>query len=259
MKLKVEDLCYKICDYDILNDVNIEIKEGEFVGLIGPNGCGKSTLLKNIYRVCKPYCGSVFIDDININKLSSKDAAKRMSVMIQENNIEFDVNVLDMVLLGRYAHKKLLENNSEEDLIIARQSLKDVGLYGYEDRSFFSLSGGEKQRVLIARALTQKAKLVILDEPTNHLDIGYQFQIMDILKSQKVTVFSSIHDLNIAAFYCDKIFAMDCGRITGYGTPEKVITEDLIKKLFRVNAQIQVNSTTNKISIHYISSSIDSP
>ncbi|MBW6411735.1 ABC transporter ATP-binding protein [Clostridium weizhouense] len=252
MKLKVEDLSYKICEDEILSNINIEINKGDFVGLIGPNGCGKSTLLKNIYRVYKPYCGGIFIDDISINKLNNKDIAKRMSVMVQENNIEFDINVLDMVLLGRYSHKKLLENNSNEDFFIARQSLKEVGLSNYEDRSFLSLSGGEKQRVLIARALAQKAEFIILDEPTNHLDIGYQFQIMDILKKQEITVFSSIHDLNIACFYCDKLFVMDNGKIIDYGTPEQVITNDLIKKLFRVNANIRINSITNKISITYL-------
>ncbi len=252
MKLKVSELFYKIYDNQILSNINLEIDKGDFVGLIGPNGCGKSTLLKNIYRVCKPYSGNIFIDGMNINKLSSKAVAKQMSVMIQENNIEFDVNVLDMVLLGRYAHKKLLESNYKNDLSIARQSLKEVGLSEYDDRSFFSLSGGEKQRVLIARALTQKAELIILDEPTNHLDIGYQFQIMDILKKQKITVFSSIHDLNIAAFYCDKIFIMDNGKIIDYGVPEKVITKDMVKRLFGVNANIEINPNTNKISITYI-------
>lgn len=255
MKLKVENLYYKIYEDTILDNINLEINKGDFVGLIGPNGCGKSTLLKNIYRVYKPDNGSIFIDGNNINKLNNKTVAKEMSVMIQENNIEFDINVIDMVLLGRYAYKKLLENNSEEDLNIARNSLREVGLYEYENRSFFSLSGGEKQRVLIARALTQKSKLIILDEPTNHLDIGYQFQIMDILKTQKITVFSSIHDLNIAAFYCDKIFAMANGKIIDFGEPEKVITKALIKKLFGVNADIEVNPNTKKINVTYIPNS----
>lgn len=256
MKLKVENLSYKICEDTILDNINLEINNSDFVGLIGPNGCGKSTLLKNIYRVYKPDKGSIFIDGNNINKLNSKTVAKEMSVMIQENNIEFDINVIDMVLLGRYAYKKLLENNSDEDLAIARNSLREVGLYDeYENRSFFSLSGGEKQRVLIARALTQKSQLIILDEPTNHLDIGYQFQIMDILKKQKITVFSSIHDLNIAAFYCDKIFAMDNGKIIDFGKPEKVITKALVKKLFGVNADIEINPNTKKISVSYIPNS----
>lgn len=253
MKLKVDNLFYKISGKDILKDIHIEIEKGDFVGIIGPNGCGKSTLLKNIYRVYKPYKGTVLIDDCNLNKLTSKETARKMAVMVQENNVEFDVKVLDMVILGRYAHKKLFENNSKSDLDIARISLKEVGLSNYENRNFFSLSGGEKQRVLIARALTQKAEFIILDEPTNHLDIRYQFQIMDILKNQKITVFSSIHDLNIAALYCDKIFVMKEGKIIDYGSSEEVITENMIKTVFGVNAKVEISSYTGRVNVTYIS------
>lgn len=252
MKLKVEDLHYNINEDSILEGVNIEVEKGEFVGLIGPNGSGKSTLLKNIYKVYKPTKGNIFIDSTGISKLSNKELARKMAVMVQENNLEFDIKVLDMVLLGRYSHKKLLESNNNNDYEVAENSLKEVGLLGYEERSFFSLSGGEKQRVLIARALTQEAEFIVLDEPTNHLDIRYQFQIMNILKKQNITVFSSIHDLNIAAFYCDKIFAINNGKIVHNGTPEKVLNKKLIKELFGVEAEIGINSKTKKINISYI-------
>lgn len=252
MKLKVENLHYNINEDSILEGVNIEVKKGEFVGLIGPNGSGKSTLLKNIYKVYKPTKGNIFIDSTGISKLSNKELARKMAVMVQENNLEFDIKVLDMVILGRYSHKKLLESSNNNDYEVAENSLKEVGLAGYEERSFFSLSGGEKQRVLIARALTQEAEFIILDEPTNHLDIRYQFQIMNILKKQNITVFSSIHDLNIAAFYCDKIFAINNGKIVHNGTPEKVLNKKLIKELFGVEAEIGTNPKTKKINISYI-------
>lgn len=252
MKLKVENLHYSINGTLVLNGVDIEVKKGEFVGLIGPNGSGKSTVLKNIYRVYKPSKGEIFLDKQTINKISSKDMARKMAVMIQENNVEFDIKVIDMVMLGRYSHKKLLEKNNNNDYEVAKNSLDEVGLLGYEDRSFLSLSGGEKQRVLVARALTQQAEFVVLDEPTNHLDIKYQLQIMNILKKQNITVFSSIHDLNIAAFYCDKIFAINKGKIVEYGTPEKVINKTLIRELFEVEADISINEKTGKINISYI-------
>ena len=137
---------------------------------------------------------------------------------------------------------------------LVREALREVGMEGYEERSFLSLSGGEKQRTLVARALVQKAPLVLLDEPTNHLDIGFQYQIMSILKKQNLTVFSSVHDLNIAACYCDKIILMKAGKLVGIGTPEEVFTPELIKQLFGVNTQVTVNAATGKPNIVFVPS-----
>jgi iron complex transport system ATP-binding protein len=251
IKLKVEDLGFSISNHRIISNVSLEINEGDFVGLVGPNGCGKSTLLKNIYKVYKPDEGAIYIDGANVTKISNKESAKRMSVMVQENSVEFDMDVMEMIMLGRYAHKKFLSNTSAKDHEIARIALNAVGMDGFEDRSIISLSGGEKQRVLIARALTQQTNFIILDEPTNHLDIGYQYQIMSILKHQNTTVFSSIHDLCIAAYYCDKIIVMNDGSIIDYGTPEQVLTKERIEKLFGVSAEITTNQVTGKMQIFF--------
>ncbi len=252
IKLQVENLNFSISGQQIISDISLEVNKGDFVGLVGPNGCGKSTLLKNIYRVYRPDSGIVYIDGTDIFQLSSRESAKRLSVMVQENNVEFDMDVLEMVMLGRFAHKKFLSNSSKDDHRIAEEALSAVGMEGYEERSFSSLSGGEKQRVLIARALAQQADFIILDEPTNHLDVGYQYQIMNILKEQNITVFSSIHDLNIAAYYCDKIIVMDHGAIVDCGTPETVFTPTMIERLFGVSAEISLNRTTGKIRIFFI-------
>ena len=253
MKLEVEDIKYSIDQKLIVKGVSLGIEEGDFVGLIGPNGCGKSTLLKNIYRVYKPDSGKVYIDGRETTKMLSREIAKEMSVMQQENNVEFDMTVYDMVMLGRFAHQNLWNNDKIREREIVENAIKEVGMEGYEDRSFLSLSGGEKQRTLVARALVQQANLIILDEPTNHLDIGYQYQIMNILKSQKdLTVFSSIHDMNIAACYCDKIIMMKSGHIVKVGTPEEVMTPEMIKGLFGVDTDISVNPTTGKPNIIYL-------
>ncbi len=253
MKLEVEDIKYSIDQKLIVKGVSLGIEEGDFVGLIGPNGCGKSTLLKNIYRVYKPDSGKVYIDGRETTKMLSREIAKEMSVMQQENNVEFDMTVYDMVMLGRFAHQNLWNNDKIREREIVENAIKEVGMEGYEDRSFLSLSGGEKQRTLVARALVQQANLIILDEPTNHLDIGYQYQIMNILKSQKdLTVFSSIHDMNIAACYCDKIIMMKSGHIVKVGTPEEVMTPEMIKGLFGVDTEISVNPTTGKPNIIYL-------
>ncbi|CAM2962082.1 ABC transporter ATP-binding protein [Hathewaya histolytica] len=250
--IKTENITYKINNIDILKNINISINYGEFVGLVGPNGCGKSTLLKNIYRIYTPTGGCIYLNEKNIFKLTNKEIAKQMAVVAQENSTEFDFSVLEIVLMGRFAHKELFQSDNKRDMNIAEEALHTVGMEEFKERSFLSLSGGEKQRVLIARALVQEAKVLILDEPTNHLDIGYQLQIMDIIKSQRLTTFSAIHDLNIAAFYCDKIFLMSQGEVVKFGTPEEVLTKDMIKKLFRVEAYISKNPCTNKLNISYI-------
>ena len=157
MKLNVENLSYSIGSKLIVDGVNLGVEEGSFVGLVGPNGCGKSTLLKNIYKVYKPDSGAVYVDGKNLAVMSSRETAKEMSVMQQENNVEFDMTVFDMVMLGRYSHQKMFGTNMVTEGQIVRDALAEVGLAGYDERSFLSLSGGEKQRTLVARALVQKA------------------------------------------------------------------------------------------------------
>ena len=175
-----------------------------------------------------------------------------MSVMQQENNVEFDMTVFDMVMLGRYSHQKMFSTNMVAEGQIVRNALAEVGLAGYDERSFLSLSGGEKQRTLVARALVQKAELIILDEPTNHLDIGYQYQIMNILKKQDLTVFSSIHDLNIASCYCDRIVLMKQGQIVDIGTPQEMFVPEKIKDLFGVDTEVNINAFTGRPNIVFI-------
>ena len=242
MSLQVKNLDYQIGGKSILEQICLEVRDGEFVGLVGPNGCGKSTLLKNIYRTYKPGRGTVFLDEKDVLDFSFKKMAGEMAVMAQEN----------MVMFGRYAKKKFLQGDTAEDQKLCEKCLKEVGLSGYEHRSYLSLSGGEKQRVLLARVLMQESAFIVLDEPTNHLDVSYQYQIMDILKGQDVTVFSSIHDLNLAALYCDKIIFMYQGKIVDCGTPEKVLTRENLRAYFGVEAQITENTATGKLQIYYL-------
>ena len=252
MSLQVNNLSFQIGDKSILEQICLEVKDGEFVGLVGPNGCGKSTLLKNIYRTYKPGRGTVFLNDADVLDLSFKKMASEMAVMAQENHVEFDFEVQDMVMFGRYAKKKFLEGDSAADKSLCEKCLGEVGLTGYEHRSYLSLSGGEKQRVLLARVLMQQCDFIVLDEPTNHLDVSNQYQIMDILKNQKVTLFSSIHDLNLASLYCDKIIFMYQGKIVDYGTPEDVLTSENIRTYFGIDSQITKNDATGKLQIYYL-------
>lgn len=235
----------------ILKGLDLHVNQKEFVGIIGPNGSGKSTLLKCIYRTLKPSTGSIFLENKNINDLSIKENAKKMAVVSQHNDYNFDFTVSDMVLMGRSPHKKFMESDNLEDYKIMEECLEKVGMNQYAKRSFSSLSGGEKQRIILARALAQKTQCIILDEPTNHLDIKYQLQFMGIIKKLGVTVLAAIHDLNIAALYCDKIYAMKAGNIISYGTPKEVLTEKNIKFLYEVDAKVTEDEETGILNIMY--------
>lgn len=252
MSLQVKNLDFQIGGTRILEQICLQVEDGEFVGLVGPNGCGKSTLLKNIYRTYKPGRGTIFLNERDILDFSYKKMAGEMAVMAQENHVEFDFEVREMVMFGRYAKKKFLQGDSSADRKLCEKCLQEVGLSGYEHRSYLSLSGGEKQRVLLARVLMQESAFIVLDEPTNHLDVSYQYQIMDILKGQDVTVFSSIHDLNLAALYCDRIIFLYQGKIVDYGTPEEVLTRENIREYFGIEAQVSTNPATGKQQIYYL-------
>lgn len=233
----------------ILKNIDIHIHNREFVGIIGPNGSGKSTLLKCIYRTLKPSSGTIFINDKTLDSLPIKETAKKIAVVSQQNEISFDFSVIDMVLMGRSPHKKFMESDSIYDYEIALESLEKVGMKEFKDRSFNNLSGGEKQRIILARALAQDTKCLILDEPTNHLDIKYQLQFMSIAKGLNITIISAIHDLNLAALYCDKLYALKKGKIIDYGSPKNILTKELIKELYDVDSEIILDKDTNLINI----------
>ncbi len=224
MNITAENIKMKIGDNEILKGVSIDSKNREFVGIIGPNGSGKSTLLKSIYRILKPNDGCIKLDDMDISKMSIKESAKKMAVVSQHNYYNFDFTVKEVVSMGRSPHKKNLERDNIEDFEIVKESLQKVGMSEFSNRSFSTLSGGEQQRVILARALAQKTPCLILDEPTNHLDIKYQLSLLNIVKSLDLTVISAIHDLNIASMYCDRLFVMKDGQIVASGTPQDILT-----------------------------------
>jgi len=236
----------------ILKHISLSVGKREFVGVIGPNGSGKSTLLKCIYRVIMPDCGAVFFDGQNLQTMSLKQSARKTAVMAQHNYHDFDFSVESIVLMGRSPHKKLLERDDINDYAIAAAALKKVSLDSMQDRLFSTLSGGEQQRVILARVLAQETPCLIMDEPTNHLDIKYQLQIMEILKNLQCTILAAIHDLNMAAQYCDRIIALRGGEIVGNGSPENLLTASFIHELFEVQCDVWQNPKTGKLNIVYM-------
>lgn len=248
MNIKTENVNVVLEDNNILKDINIEVDNKEVVGIIGPNGSGKSTLLKCIYRVLKPSNGIVKFDYADIKNISVKESSKKLAVLSQHNNYNFDFTVKEIVLMGRSPHKKFMERDNKEDYDIVNDALKKVDMMNFKDRNFQSLSGGEQQRVILARALAQQPKCLILDEPTNHLDIKYQLQLMRIVKSLNIEVTAAIHDLNIATMYCDKIYVLKDGKIVQYGTPKEILTPQLIKNVYEVDAKLIVDKDIVHIS-----------
>ncbi|MFR9211706.1 MAG: ABC transporter ATP-binding protein, partial [Intestinibacter bartlettii] len=242
MNICATDIKMEIGNNEILKGVSIDSKNREFIGIIGPNGSGKSTLLKCIYRILKPNNGCIMLGEEDISKMSVKESAKKLAVVAQHNYYNFDFSVGEVVLMGRSPHKKSLEPDNSEDYDIVNESLEKVGMLGFKNRSFSTLSGGEQQRVILARALAQQTPCLILDEPTNHLDIKYQLSLLNIVKSLNLTIISAIHDLNIASMYCDRLFVMKNGRIVGMGTPQEVLTKEFIKEIYDIDVEIVYDS-----------------
>lgn len=255
-RLKIENLKFSYCSDEILKDINLNVKNGEFVGIIGPNGSGKSTILKNIYKALNPSSGNIYLDNEDISKMNYKHMANKLGVVGQENQIPFDFSVEEIVAMGRTPHKKLFELDTDEDKKIVVEALEKIGMKDMAKRSFRNLSGGEKQRVIIARALAQESDFLVLDEATNHLDISYQLSIFDFVKSLGITVISAIHDLNISALYCDRIYVIKEGEILFKGTPEEVFTSENIEEIYGIKSEVNIQPKTGKISISYLPESL---
>ena len=250
--IRTEDICISVPKRRIIDDVSVHVDEGEFVGLLGPNGSGKSTLLKTIYRTMKRESGEIDLDGRHLDDIPLKESALMMSVVTQHNYYNFDFKVEDVVMMGRTPHKKAMELDNEEDRRIVDKALQDVNMLDFKNRNFSSLSGGEQQRIILARALAQETPSMILDEPTNHLDIKYQLEVLDIVKSLHITTLCALHDLNLAAQYCDRIYVLSNGKIIEEGPPEDVITPEMIEKVYGVRACVEKHPVTGLLNIVYI-------
>ncbi len=252
-KIIVNNLNYTVNNKNILQSVSIKVKEGQFIGIIGPNGSGKTTLLMHIYRVLPVDANVIFVNGMDITKTSVRQSSKFMTVMKQENTSVFDYTNLEMVLMGRSPHKKIYETTDCRDLEIAFSALKYVGMFDDRNRLFNTLSGGEKQRVLMARSLAQETDIFILDEPTNHLDVYYQWNLMKLIKQLNKTVLAVFHDLSIALEYCDYIYVLSEGKNVIEGEASRVMSKEILRDVFRVDGEIVTTSNSNKRVLIYSS------
>lgn len=237
-RLETRDLSVRLAGQQILENIHLTAGEKQMVGVIGPNGSGKSTLLKCIYRVLRPTSGAVWLDGRELGSYSVRQSAQKIAVVAQHHAHGFDFTVREVVLQGRSPHKRALERDNAEDYRLVCEALQTVGMADKEERIFSTLSGGEQQRVILARALAQQTPCLILDEPTNHLDIQYQLQMMELLRALDRTVLLAVHDLNLAAAYCDELYALQNGRLVGSGPPRELLTPAFIEKVYQVQARV---------------------
>jgi iron complex transport system ATP-binding protein len=232
VSLRLDELSVDIAGRRIVTGINLTVGDRQFSGLVGPNGSGKSTILKAIYRVHRPSAGRVLLDGTDLLALAHKDTARRIAVVTQESASEFDFNVREMVMIGRTPHKRSFERDTAADHEIVDQAIDRVGCDRLALRRFNTLSGGEKQLVLIARALAQQADHLILDEPTNHLDIHHQVEILELVSGLGVTVLAALHDLSLAALFCQAIHVLRAGQLVAAGPPAAVLTPDTIREAY---------------------------
>ncbi|MDT0345715.1 ABC transporter ATP-binding protein [Streptomyces litchfieldiae] len=234
--ISAADVTFAYDGTPVLAGVGLEARSG-IVGLIGPNGSGKTTLLRILYAALAPRGGTVLVDDRPVTSVPHRELPRRIAVVAQEAPPELPVTVADMVLLGRAPHRSSLQAYTAEDHRIAAAALRRVGMRDLADRNVATLSGGEKQRTLIARALAQQAHHLLLDEPTNHLDIHYQHEILHLVRSLDVTTVVVLHDLNLAGRYCDHLVLLDQGTVACAGPTADVLTPEVLEPVYRVSVR----------------------
>ncbi|CAL9329075.1 ABC transporter ATP-binding protein [Streptomyces sp. enrichment culture] len=249
MDVEIDDLTVDFSGARVVQDISLRAGSGQFVGLVGPNGSGKSTVLRCVYRALRPTAGVVRIDGDDLPAMSTRESARRLAALPQESAAEFDFTVAEVVAMGRVPHQGALARDTDEDRRTCAAALDGVGAGHLAGRGFLTLSGGEKQRVLIARALAQQPRVMVLDEPTNHLDIAQQLEVLSLVRGSGLTVLTALHDLNLAALHCDLLHVVDGGRIVASGAPHDVLTPDLLAEVFGVRAHRVPHPETGAVQL----------
>ncbi|MHB1256609.1 MAG: heme ABC transporter ATP-binding protein [Dethiobacteraceae bacterium] len=242
MKIDVQNLAFTYADHQVLMGVSFSVESGTFFGIIGPNGSGKTTLLKLLSRVLRPGSGRVKLGESALESYSQNELAKVMAVVVQDTNAGYLFSVEEIVMMGRTPYLGRFQAESLQDYAIVRQALELTGCLELRQRKVAELSGGERQRVMIARALAQQPKVLLLDEPTAHLDIGYQQEILDLVKrlclTDGLTVIAVLHDLNLAAYYCNELVLLEQGLIAAAGSPAHVLTTENIARVYKTTIHV---------------------
>jgi ABC-type cobalamin/Fe3+-siderophores transport system ATPase subunit len=237
----------------LLSDASVAVAPGSLTGLLGPNGCGKTTLLKLLCGVLRPRSGRVVLGDRPLTTLTRRELARHVAVVPQETHPAFEYSVTEMVLMGRHPHLGPFQLEGPADFEVAREALEATGTAHLAARSYMTLSGGEKQRVIIASALTQATEILLLDEPTASLDLGYQLDVAGLLArlnhERGVTMVLATHDLNLAAALCDYLVVMRAGRVLAQGATGDVLTSAMVRRLYDVDADVQFHQRAGHLTV----------
>jgi iron complex transport system ATP-binding protein len=237
----------------VLDDVNARIPRGSLVGILGPNGSGKTTLLRMLGGLLEPSSGRILLDGQGLDLIPRSVAARRIAMVPQETQLAFEYTVLEMAMMGRYPHLRAFEIEGPDDLEIAREALRATGTDRLSARLFNTLSGGEKQRVVIAGALAQKPDILLLDEPTASLDLAYQLEIRSILhrlnRERGLTIIVSTHDLNFAAGLCHELILLHQGRVLAAGPTASMLDPALVRQLYGVDVDITAHPRTGHLTV----------
>ena len=256
--VKLEKIGFRYNEHWVLKNVTFEVNEGEFIGILGPNGSGKTTMLNVIDGVLTPQEGEIWINGKSFNALKRDALAKTIAVVPQESLMIFPFTVQEIVLMGRSPHLGKWRFEGETDFRIAHEAMNMTDTLSLMNRSMNALSAGERQRVLIARALAQQPKIMLLDEPTAFLDIRHQIDFFDLIKalnkSQTLTVIGVTHDINLASSYCDRLILMRNGTIHSMGSPDEVIAESNIREVYETNVAVDKNPVTGQPRVTLLSS-----
>ncbi|AYJ47526.1 ABC transporter ATP-binding protein [Rhodococcus sp. P1Y] len=251
MTIQAKGIHWSRGSQSILGGVDFEPAKGETIGLIGPNGSGKSSLLRILAGIVSPDEGSVSLDGSAMSNMRRKQIARRVAMVDQHSDTEVDISVRDVVRLGRIPHQGMFGGDTAADDRAVTRALEDTAMASKAQRLWHTLSGGERQRVQIARALAQEPSELLLDEPTNHLDIAHQLDILDLVSQLPLTSFIALHDLNLAAMFCDRIVVLRAGVVVALGTPTEVITEALVLDVYNVHAVVELDDTGTYPQVTY--------
>jgi iron complex transport system ATP-binding protein len=243
--IEVNSISFRYLEEWVIHDISFQVGRGEFIGVIGPNGSGKTTLLKILYRFLSPQRGEVLFERVPLKKMSRREIARKIAVVAQETYPVFPFRAMEIVLMGRSPYLGHLLFESERDLEIAKKAMERTEILSISQRSIDELSGGERKRVFIARALAQEPEVILLDEPTANLDIHHQIEFLDLIlalnRERGLTIIMASHDLNLASEFCDRLILLQKGGIFKIGSPEEVITRENIERVYGCGVWVDQN------------------
>ncbi|WP_129788158.1 ABC transporter ATP-binding protein [Promicromonospora panici] len=249
MTLEAQRLSWRRGGTLVVDGVTLRPEPGSTVGLLGPNGSGKSSLLRLLQGMSRPDSGTVMLDGVDLAQLHRREVARAVASVTQHADTDVDIVVRDVVRLGRTPHRSAFGGELARDERIIAEALEHVGLTAKADRLWHTLSGGERQRVHIARALAQEPRELLLDEPTNHLDIRHQLELLELVAALPVTAVVALHDLNLAAMFCDTVVVLRRGRVVAAGTPAEVLTSELIAEVYGVRAHVTCDDHSGRPTV----------